>query len=500
MDRSRIVGRRVAGLLAPVTLFSAVVSPPAIAGDDPAPMVDVVVKLGDAVDGLTGTVAAIERFAVDDGGATVAQVRMAPANPAADQVLLRGDEVLLVEGQPLPAAPAFTVVSWTSVRVGGDGRIAQVMNLAGPGGTSPAVVVDGAPVLLAGDSAAFFGAPAGSTWTAFDFAVPRGAGRVTVRGTLLDAGAARDAVVDLFILGGQLILQSGRLVEGQMVDARGVAGGISATPADVSVAPSGGLVLTVDLLGQPSGVDGLLAIRPPGQGWMGLAREGSPSPVPGRNWSGLYRRSVGINDAGDWAVQGSLSGDSATNQLLVLNGGVFAREGDTIDLGDGTAGLQGFGLGPLAILPDGRLIWLADWDGPIGSDRGLFVDRELLIRAGQSEVDGVDFGAGPVDGVLVSGLEAVEDNWAASANGAWAVVRGSVRSPAGDDVPALLRTLVLGPCAGDVDGDDEVAFGDLVRVLSGISLGDPGGGADVDGDGDADFADLVLVLATWGPC
>jgi hypothetical protein len=54
-------------------------------------------------------------------------------------------------------------------------------------------------------------------------------------------------------------------------------------------------------------------------------------------------------------------------------------------------------------------------------------------------------------------------------------------------------------CPGDVDGDEGVAFADLVAVL--LAWGPcEGCTADVDGDGLVGFADLVGVLLAWGPC
>ena len=55
------------------------------------------------------------------------------------------------------------------------------------------------------------------------------------------------------------------------------------------------------------------------------------------------------------------------------------------------------------------------------------------------------------------------------------------------------------PCPADIDGDDEVGFGDLVTLLS--SWGpNPGSPADFDENGTVDFTDLVTLLSAWGPC
>ena len=55
------------------------------------------------------------------------------------------------------------------------------------------------------------------------------------------------------------------------------------------------------------------------------------------------------------------------------------------------------------------------------------------------------------------------------------------------------------PCAGDVDGNGDVDFNDLLQVLS--TWGDcPGCPSDLDGNTVVGFDDLLLLLSRWGPC
>ena len=53
-------------------------------------------------------------------------------------------------------------------------------------------------------------------------------------------------------------------------------------------------------------------------------------------------------------------------------------------------------------------------------------------------------------------------------------------------------------CPADLDGDGDIGFNDLVRVLA--AWGNEGGAEDLDGDGIVRFEDVVLLLAAWGPC
>lgn len=54
-------------------------------------------------------------------------------------------------------------------------------------------------------------------------------------------------------------------------------------------------------------------------------------------------------------------------------------------------------------------------------------------------------------------------------------------------------------CPADLDGSGEVAFGDVLQLLSAWGPCD-GCAADLDGSGAVDFADLLATLSAWGPC
>ncbi|MBX3372315.1 MAG: hypothetical protein KF817_00635 [Phycisphaeraceae bacterium] len=55
------------------------------------------------------------------------------------------------------------------------------------------------------------------------------------------------------------------------------------------------------------------------------------------------------------------------------------------------------------------------------------------------------------------------------------------------------------PCTGDIDGNGEVDFADVLALLSawGPCLGCD---EDLDDNGEVDFSDLLLLLSAWGPC
>jgi hypothetical protein len=58
-----------------------------------------------------------------------------------------------------------------------------------------------------------------------------------------------------------------------------------------------------------------------------------------------------------------------------------------------------------------------------------------------------------------------------------------------------VEAVVLPPCPGDLDGDDDTDQSDLGILLASWAI-DAGG--DLDGDGDTDQGDLGILLADWG--
>ena len=54
-------------------------------------------------------------------------------------------------------------------------------------------------------------------------------------------------------------------------------------------------------------------------------------------------------------------------------------------------------------------------------------------------------------------------------------------------------------CIGDLNGDGEIGFTDLLDILANWGPC-PGCPEDLDGDDVVGFSDLLTVLAGWGPC
>jgi hypothetical protein len=120
-----------------------------------------------------------------------------------------------------------------------------------------------------------------------------------------------------------------------------------------------------------------------------IAQEGSPlGDGSGNNWQGL--RSVGINNDGDWIVYGDDNGSTTTDDVLMFNGAVVARQGQT--MGGVTLGAT---IDAASINNLGQIAQIWDIAGATG-DEGLFFGHsddvsasQLLLRVGdQLDTDG----------------------------------------------------------------------------------------------------------------
>ena len=131
-----------------------------------------------------------------------------------------------------------------------------------------------------------------------------------------------------------------------------------------------------------------------------LAQEGSASPVAGRRWGPLDDLGLHVNASGSWTLRAALdAGDPATDALIVKDGAVLVREGDTLpDIAPST--FDDFGRGRALIDQGGHVVWYGHWDDHGNPSEGLFRDDRILVRAGQTLVQGqllVGLSSGPDD-------------------------------------------------------------------------------------------------------
>lgn len=161
-------------------------------------------------------------------------------------------------------------------------------------------------------------------------------------------------------------------------------------------------------------------------------REGSPVPLaagglPGENWDNFD--STGVTEDGDWFFSGDTDGDTATDEIVVKNGVILMREGDTVDGAVLTGAIDEAYMNEAGNI---ALIW--NVLAPAGDVEALFINDELFVKEG----DAVDLDG---DGVVEPGsvLVNLTDVRIASDNLVYFVATVDVAgtSTTSDDVEAL---------------------------------------------------------------
>lgn len=222
------------------------------------------------------------------------------------------------------------------------------------------------------------------------------------------------------------------------------------------------------------------------------AREGDPN-GSGDNWQGFG--DCKINDAGDYVFSGDSSGAVATDGFVALNSVIIQREGDLID-----------GLGTLSGNPSAVAINDLDqvayiWGSSGGEALVLRspnvaggVDTSVLLKVGDPvDLDGDGFADGTLDDfnaastVVGPGLDLPRQ--------CRVCVNVDATDSTGTPVEAVVCIgLPAAPGLVDLNGDGVVDGADLGLLLS--QFGGPGI-ADFNCDGIVDGADLGILLAAW---
>ncbi|MBK9118369.1 MAG: hypothetical protein IPM18_02040 [Phycisphaerales bacterium] len=230
-----------------------------------------------------------------------------------------------------------------------------------------------------------------------------------------------------------------------------------------------------------------------------LAQPGMDSPVADRPYNLTNSRPRGLNNHGDWVLRATITGDTATNEILVKNGAVVVQKGDSFPA-IAPYEITSFGgtTSPLLIDDLGNIYWYGIWSDPdTARNEGWFRNHELIIRKGMT------FGAVPL-----TLLRAIQAGFAISDNGEWMIARGQLEG--GLDVALLVRFPLPAPenCPGDANGDGVVNFADISPFIAAIKAGSastwtcdlaagfgPYLNSDANGDEVVNFADISPFIA-----
>lgn len=408
---------RLAAWLIPLSIPLITAAGPA----PPVPLLRPVVEEGVTVVPGVGTVTGFGSMWVNDKGEWIAELDTDNIDANVNTVLLQNGELVAREGDPFAPAPpgnalgGFDSVTLTNSGLGGFNFFFD--NIADNSGVyalvdpSQGFEAGSVQVLQEGADAPNFppGTPAGGF---FDVKINE-AGDLLVTASV-DAAAIPSGVDRaLYIItpdseGGiassTLIAAEGDVLPGQSVGLSDFGTGFQETAFN----DGGDALFVVDI---PGGIDAIYCFN---GSLVKVAQEGDPSPVAGRNWQSLSPSSVALNDNSEFAFTGLLDGDSATDQVLVLNGAKFVQEGDVLP------SIAPFALesieGPLWLSENGDLMWAGKWSDPNGAvDEGLFFNDQLWIQEGVTMTEGGE--------VLVQVFTG-DSGFQLSDDGSYALVRG----------------------------------------------------------------------------
>lgn len=382
-------------------------NPMALASDpalNPAP----VVLEGQAV-AAVGLVTRIDNIAVNNSGDWRVEADTDNALTDNDSVILGpGGALLFQEGQLLVAPPGALLDSFDSISLNNNGESSFNFFLDNTAGSNDdsGVYFGATLVIQEGDisTAPTFGA--NTPYVGFfetkinsgnQIFVVASVDDPNVSGTVNRAFVRVDVSSSGTLLGETVLLAAGSVAPGAAPE---LITDMDTGPHNFAINDNGDFLLIADI----TGVSTQNAIVYLNQ--TILAREGSASPVAGRNWSTLTSSEVDLNNNGGFVFSGSLDGDAASDLLIVKNGEKFRQEGDTLaDIAPFT--FTSFGTGPIWISDSGDVLWYGDWnDSDTSKDTGLFLNDKLIVQEGDT-----------IAGQTVTALRGIQEGYALSDDG-----------------------------------------------------------------------------------
>lgn len=358
-----------------------------LAAIDPAVQTSIVLTEGDVVAGA-GPIEEFDWTSVSPDGHVLvhAEVQLTPFDSLRDEVLLiDGTTLLRREGDDAPGIAGSEVLGpITSAVLDESGRLAWTVDLRQQPGsaieTREVVYLDDTLVLSEGDVVTWPGNNPGTTFVAFEDV--RFAG-----GRLLVAGFIDDPTLPGF---SQPFIGFVDPVTGaqEKVVARGdAAPSTGGTVTNVEVTEeafldgnaAGQVIYKVTVDGQPGGSEQAVYL----DGTL-LALGGTPSVVPGRDWSS-FSGSVGVSESGEPLFVASLDGDPATSTVIVRDGVVVTQSGVTSfpEIAPGTLIAP---LGKATLGDDGDVAYQGLWSG--ASNLGLVLNDRIVVREDVTSVEG----------------------------------------------------------------------------------------------------------------
>lgn len=411
-----------------------------------------VVRDGDAITGA-GNVTLINNVAVNDGGSYLIEVDTDFPDTDLDVALINSVGTVLLEGQSLPLPVGSLLDSFDTVNLNSSGDSCWNFFLDGTTGSSDdsGVYFNTSLLVQEGSVSSAPEFTAGTPYRGFFEVKLNNTGDALVMASVDDPNIPSTTDRALVVLdldaSGTLLSESVFLKEG---DAPASLLGDTITdfetgPHNFAFNDSGVVAYVVDCTSNFGGNNALY------RGSDMLAREGDPSPVPGRNWASLSSRPIALNNNGTLFWRGDVDGDTADDELLMLTNTagtnqVLARQGDAVALPAGIFQITDFGSSaPLGLSEDGDLLYFVDTNNPDTSqDECLMWNGKVLVQEGVTQV-GVD--------TIVSIGTGVSDLFSLSPSGDFLIFECRLTGNVDAAVLVDLSSATLdGPFCNDSDG------------------------------------------------
>jgi hypothetical protein len=402
-------------------LTAAALSALLLAGAATAATITPALEEGDNVAGV-GLVTRIDNLAVNSTGSWLVEADTDNADTNLDQVIVRDGVLYLREGDALAEPAGATIDSFDSVNLNDNGDSGWNFFLDGTSGTNDdsGIFFNTALVIQESDISIAPEFTPGTPYIGFFDAKihPNDSSQIMSIASIDDPNIASTVDRGLMIIThdgtGNLVSETAFLKEGD------VPPGVIEPILDFGTGPhqsafndAGTPMFFVDLDAASSSEDGALYV-----GNQLIAREGSPSPVAGRNWDFLSSRGLDLSNSGAYVHKGNLDGDTADDELIIRNGAVLIREGDSLPaIAPYVFTSFGTTSGPVQIDDAGNVLWYGDWDeANTDKDTGLFLNDQLIVQEGVTEVNGV----------LIDTINSGQDAFALSDNGFYAIFEATL--------------------------------------------------------------------------
>ncbi|MBL8858717.1 MAG: hypothetical protein JNL28_09445 [Planctomycetes bacterium] len=410
----------------------------------PAQVITVLVKDGDSA-GAAGIVTAIDNLAVNSSGTWLVET----STNSGLSTMFKNGPVFLQEGDALPLPLGSSISSFDDITINEAGTSGWNFFLSGlTTDTDSGIFVNSTLLLQESDVSIAPQFSAGTVYRGFFGTKWNDSGQLLVMATVDDpaiAGTTDRALVRLQLDPAFALVSETVLVKkGDNLPGFGME-----TLAELETAPygyamnsSGAVLYLADMTG--AATSDVALVHDDGTGPVIIAREGSASPVAGRNYEIVDSRPVDISNGGHIVYRANLDGATTDDEVIIVDGAVLVQEGS------GLPAIGGFTFTAFGTVvradASGNVFWWGDWNDPDTTrDTGLFVNHELLVQEGVTTAGGI----------VIEFVASVQDSFWISADGRYVIFEG--RLTGGIDAAFLLdRGPITTPstpfCLGDGTG------------------------------------------------